>query len=723
MKRAPRAVARLAAGPFALILLVSPARGDVGLRPVTRDFDAEFARAADLLETGQRPEAERVLSEILRQSRQPAWEARAAFLLTGDDLKRGAFPAGIARMRAVPASSIGLEPYRHERLARLLAGGGRGPEAISHWRTALDLQELPPARVRLARSLARHLEEQDRRAEALTVLDAAADEASGAEISRVAFDRIRLAATVRRPASAAAAARDLLHQAPGADLSSGTPPAVRTAMRQEESRLSPAQRAMRGRALVRSGAARRGVALLLGTAASWPGGDRGSNLLALAQGQAALGKPADAERTAARIAPQAPEFADALLLRADLALARIRGRDGSPVAREDPRVAAVRRDLLSLTGADAARPARRAARERLVRIATEAGDFEAGLGVAAAMAREDRGTIAGFESLWQLAWGRYLAGDIGDARRRFEALAEVYEDITRDRRLAYWRARCLEREGRAADAAAILSSLAGADPPDVHALFARRRVRGFRPVVPDPLPDPSTETARYRRVDELLRVRMFEEAALEARALEPTRGRDLRVAEAEFALGRFAAAAAAVKRAFPQIGTSEEGRVPDGWRRLHYPLPFGEDLDDAARDFQVDAGLLRGLVRQESVFDAGARSRAGAIGLTQIMPATAKALVRSVLRVRYRRAFLYDPDVNARLGAAYLAQLLRRFNGSAVYALAAYNGGPTRMTRIIRENAGRPEDEVLESHPFYETREYVRRVLLYAASYRKLYPG
>jgi soluble lytic murein transglycosylase len=93
-----------------------------------------------------------------------------------------------------------------------------------------------------------------------------------------------------------------------------------------------------------------------------------------------------------------------------------------------------------------------------------------------------------------------------------------------------------------------------------------------------------------------------------------------------------------------------------------------------------------------------------------------------VLRRRYRQAFLYDPGINARLGAAYLKNLLDRFGGRTLYALAAYNGGPTRMERLLKENPGRPEDEIFESHPASETRDYVRRVLLYAESYRELYP-
>ena len=154
---------------------------------------------------------------------------------------------------------------------------------------------------------------------------------------------------------------------------------------------------------------------------------------------------------------------------------------------------------------------------------------------------------------------------------------------------------------------------------------------------------------------------------------------------------------------------------------MYYPIEEKGFLEDRAKEFGIDPAILRGLVRQESVFDPRARSRAGALGLTQLMPATAKSLSRSILRSRYRQAFLYDPGVNARLGAAYLKSLLDRVEGKTLFALAAYNGGPTRMARVLNENPHREDDEILESHPAYETRDYVRRVMLYAESYRELY--
>ncbi len=706
-----------------LIAVVAPLPADIALRPVTSDLDAEFARAADLLEKGERGEAGEILAEIQRRAGQRAWDARVAFLLAADDERRKDFPAAERRLRAAEAGAIGLEPYRRDRLARLLEAAGRGEEAVRDWKAALDSDEEFAQRTRVARNLAGALEKLRRPAEALTVLDHAAAVATGSDRNAIELDRLRIALSAADRRTAADAARRVLLLAPSADVSASTPPAVRAALRLEERKLSGADRARRGRALVAGGDSRRGLPLLAAPAA-WPAGEQAANQLALARALAATGHARPAESAAARVPRETPEWFAATLLRADLALARLRERaKGSPVSKS-PGIGAVREMLESVAGPSAPAAVRGNALERLVRLVAEESDFDGTLRLARDLTRETRGTVRGFEPVWGLAWQKWRAGDFAEARRRFAALAATYDDIWRDRRLAYWQARSLEKEGRREEAQPIYAALAAGKPPDLYALFSRARVRGeVRAPAAVRETDPSTETALFRRTDELLRLRMFEDAAAEARALPQSRGRDVRLAEAEFALGRFATAAAAAKRAFAEIGTAEEGRVPDGWRRLHYPVEEGGFLVERAREFRLDPALLRGLVRQESVFNPSASSHAGALGLTQLLPGTAKPLAKSVLRVRYRRAFLYDPGVNARLGAAFLRQLLDRFGGNARYALAAYNGGPARMQRVLAENRGRAEDEILESHPLPETRDYVRRVLLYAESYRELYPA
>ena len=130
---------------------------------------------------------------------------------------------------------------------------------------------------------------------------------------------------------------------------------------------------------------------------------------------------------------------------------------------------------------------------------------------------------------------------------------------------------------------------------------------------------------------------------------------------------------------------------------------------------RVDAALVHAITRQESEFNTRAVSRSGARGLMQLMPATAKAVSRRQ-KLRYRRAKLFDPNYNLRLGTAYLDGLLKRFGGSYIMAVAAYNAGPHRVKRWVREfgdprKSGTDVVDWVESIPFTETRNYVQRVM------------
>jgi soluble lytic murein transglycosylase-like protein len=129
--------------------------------------------------------------------------------------------------------------------------------------------------------------------------------------------------------------------------------------------------------------------------------------------------------------------------------------------------------------------------------------------------------------------------------------------------------------------------------------------------------------------------------------------------------------------------------------------PYAAEIDAAAAKYNVDPALLRGLIRQESNFNANATSPAGARGLTQLMPGTAAALG-------------VDPSVPAQAiegGAKYLRQQLDRFGNDPAKALAAYNAGPGAVARY----GGVP--------PYAETQNYVRKVLGYAAEYRQAAPA
>ena len=121
---------------------------------------------------------------------------------------------------------------------------------------------------------------------------------------------------------------------------------------------------------------------------------------------------------------------------------------------------------------------------------------------------------------------------------------------------------------------------------------------------------------------------------------------------------------------------------------------------------------------RESLFDRTATSRAGARGLMQLMPKTAAQLAGSPVS----EAEISSAGRNVRLGARYLADLLERYDGRIVPALAAYNAGPKNAAKWLARSEGWEGDEFVERISFRETREYVKAVLRNYRAYRQLYP-
>jgi len=151
---------------------------------------------------------------------------------------------------------------------------------------------------------------------------------------------------------------------------------------------------------------------------------------------------------------------------------------------------------------------------------------------------------------------------------------------------------------------------------------------------------------------------------------------------------------------------------------LAYPLTYLEDAEKAGEAFGVDPLLLLALAREESRFDSEIVSNAGAVGLTQKMPATAAMLAAELKLEDYD---LRDPADSLLLGAAYLAKMLDRFQGNLALALAGYNAGPGNARQWVASFKALPPDVWLLLKPFDETRRYIIRVVGSYYRYRQLY--
>jgi soluble lytic murein transglycosylase len=144
---------------------------------------------------------------------------------------------------------------------------------------------------------------------------------------------------------------------------------------------------------------------------------------------------------------------------------------------------------------------------------------------------------------------------------------------------------------------------------------------------------------------------------------------------------------------------------------LRYPLPFRQSFEQYASAASITTTWALGIARSESLFMRDVRSRAGAIGLMQLMPATGRQVAREIKLPYTGLDTLTDPNHNIRLGTSYLGSMAARYDGNHVLATAAYNAGPHRVDRWLPRASVIDARIWIENIPFNETREYVRRVL------------
>jgi soluble lytic murein transglycosylase len=159
---------------------------------------------------------------------------------------------------------------------------------------------------------------------------------------------------------------------------------------------------------------------------------------------------------------------------------------------------------------------------------------------------------------------------------------------------------------------------------------------------------------------------------------------------------------------------------PGALRTYLYPLGYWDAVLPAARAQGIDPLFVLAVIRQESLFDPEAESAAGARGLMQLMPATARRIAAEG-GPPITRGALEEPATNVSLGVRLLARLLAHYEGSKVKALAAYNGGEDAVAKWERRYAGREPDEFVELISYRETRDYVKAVIQHYEIYRQLY--
>jgi soluble lytic murein transglycosylase len=156
--------------------------------------------------------------------------------------------------------------------------------------------------------------------------------------------------------------------------------------------------------------------------------------------------------------------------------------------------------------------------------------------------------------------------------------------------------------------------------------------------------------------------------------------------------------------------------------KLAFPTPYRGLIIKHAKKNSIPPALLFGLIREESGFEAKVLSWAGAKGLTQCMPPTARMVAKRHKVRGYSWARMGEPELNVTIGSLYLGGLLKRWKGVLPMAVGSYNAGPGAMNRMRKKKPNLALDVWVEEMTIRQTREYVQRVLSSAWTYAQMYP-
>lgn len=349
----------------------------------------------------------------------------------------------------------------------------------------------------------------------------------------------------------------------------------------------------------------------------------------------------------------------------------------------------------------------------------------------------------GLEARWELGWSAFKANDYADAIKHFEEIANnPAASMLEQARSLYWLIQGYRALGKTGIAKEIEQRLLREFPSNYYSLLLAAwdpqqpfwknvHTHTNAPLLPTPLPPPLLYSSRakfhWERFKTLYELFLFKEAAVELEVLELLAPRDRKtipwLSRQWLAIEHYYRSQRIVRLYFQNtLHKPIIDRRLSTWS-LAYSKGFSHIVEHYSQKYELDPNLVFALIQEESRFQEDALSSSRARGLMQIIPATGKYIARKVGLRPFSTEQLWDPEINIRLGTAYLRKLLDQFDGNWLLALAGYNGGPHNVKKWYREKGDIPLDQFVEEIPFQETRNYVKRVLTSYAIYTQIYGG
>lgn len=332
---------------------------------------------------------------------------------------------------------------------------------------------------------------------------------------------------------------------------------------------------------------------------------------------------------------------------------------------------------------------------------------------------------AAFESAMEL----YSTGKYKQAIEQFRRFMDEFPKSAFQYRARYWLGQALSQQQEHEQAQKVYESLVREAPLTYYGLLASiASGKSVDASIDATLPNAS-EIDAFLQPQEVIRLKRIQNfiaegvSGLAQQDLREFRSRDqlsspflMYLATLNFESGNYLTSFNIIQ---DLINRDYEGVASTYGLRMIFPVVHLELIQKYAKEERLDPILVLSLMKQESAFDSGILSSAGATGLMQLMPATAVDTDPTV-----KRADLVDPETNIRVGTKYLKKVLTRFNGNIAFALAGYNAGPNAVARWVREGKGNKGLlEFIEAIPYKETREYVSSIIRNYFWYSRKFTG
>lgn len=340
------------------------------------------------------------------------------------------------------------------------------------------------------------------------------------------------------------------------------------------------------------------------------------------------------------------------------------------------------------------------------------------------------------EALWRIGWAYYRTGQYQTAVESFQKIVGGSEDPQWTPQALYWIGRTRER-------------LHDAQPIEAYAHLCRRYLFTYycqlaQPKLNSPVPasivvdvSPASPTMgftadtvndlkkdhHYLKAIELKLLGLDQDAAKELASLPERYAKDrgiiMELCRLLSEAGEHHQALRLIRLYFREpIERGNGGGVPEKLWSVAYPTAYLPLIRTYAGS--VDPFLAAAIIREESQYDIRALSRVGAVGLMQVMPATAQIMAKKNGSGDVGREELFNQETNIRFGVTYLGQLLEQFSGHVIQVIASYNAGPQTVSTWMAKYPDKDPDEFVEMIPYLETRQYVKRVLRSYHEYLRL---